>query len=151
MLYANADEWRTRLALSTLNAKFTQAFASASGATVAAGNRIPGTVERSLFAELARKPRAVPGMTAALELVHQGSMVVDDLNRDRTDAVTLFNVRVGFEQKLSAWRLRQQLRVDDLGDKAYVGSVIANDTNGRFFEPAPGRQWGLGLTASYAF
>lgn len=144
-------EWRTHLALSTLNAKFTQAFASASGATVAAGNRIPGTVERSLFAELAWKPRAVPGMTAALELVHQGSMVVDDLNRDRTDAVTLFNLRVGFEQKLGAWRLRQQLRVDNLGDKATIGSVIANDTNRRFFEPAPGRQWGLGLTASYAF
>ena len=90
-------------------------------------------------------------MTAALELVHQGSMVVDDLNRDRTDAVTLFNLRVGFEQKWGAWRLRQQLRVDNLGDKAYVGSVITNDTNGRFFEPAPGRQWSLGLTASYAF
>ncbi len=144
-------EWRTHLALSTLNAKFTQAFVSAGGATVAAGNRIPGTVERSLFAELAWKPRAVPGMTAALELVHQGSMVVDDLNRDRTDAVTLFNLRVGFEQKWGAWRLRQQLRVDNLGDKAYVGSVITNDTNGRFFEPAPGRQWSLGLKASYAF
>jgi iron complex outermembrane receptor protein len=144
-------EWHTHLALSTLNAKFTQAFASASGATVAAGNRIPGTVERSLFAELAWKPRAVPGMTAALELVHQGSMMVNDLNADKTDAVTLFNLRLGFEQKLGAWRLRQQLRVDNVGDKAYIGSVIANDTNGRFFEPAPGRQWGLGLTASYAF
>jgi iron complex outermembrane receptor protein len=41
--------------------------------------------------------------------------------------------------------------VDNLADKVHVGSVIANDTNGRFFEPAPGRQWGLGLTASYAF
>ena len=64
---------------------------------------------------------------------------------------SIHNLRVGFEQKFGAWRLRQQLRVDNLGDKAYVGSVIANDTNGRFFEPAPGRQWGLGLTASYAF
>ena len=144
-------EWHTHLALSTLNAKFTQAFASASGAIVAAGNRIPGTVERSLFAELAWKPRAVPGMTAALELVHQGSMMVNDLNADKTDAVTLFNLRVGFEQKLGAWRLRQQVRVDNVGDKAYIGSVIANDTNGRFFEPAPGRQWGLGLTAIYRF
>jgi iron complex outermembrane receptor protein len=104
-----------------------------------------------MFAELAWKPRALPGMTAALELVHQGSMAVDDLNADRTGAVTLFNLRVGFEQRLGAWRLRQQLRVDNLADKVHVGSVIANDTNGRFFEPAPGRQWGLGLTASYAF
>ncbi|MGI9216389.1 MAG: TonB-denpendent receptor, partial [Hydrogenophaga sp.] len=34
---------------------------------------------------------------------------------------------------------------------AYFGSVIANDGNGRFFEPAPGRQWGVGLMATYRF
>jgi iron complex outermembrane receptor protein len=146
-----APEWRTLVALSTLNAKFTQAFASASGAPVAAGNRIPGTVDRSLFAELAWQPRAVPGMTAALELVHQGSMEVDDLNSDRTDAATVFNLRLGFEQKVGAWKLRESLRVDNLTDKATIGSVIANDGNRRFFEPAPGRQWGLGLSATYAF
>ncbi|MCU0924760.1 MAG: TonB-dependent receptor, partial [Hydrogenophaga sp.] len=106
-----SPEWRTHLALSTLNAKFAQAFTSSSGAVVASGNRIPGTVDRSLFAELAWQPRAVPGMTAAI----------------------------------------QQVRVDNLADKAYVGSVIANDANSRFFEPAPGRQWGLGLTATYRF
>ena len=38
-----------------------------------------------------------------------------------------------------------------LADKAYTGSVIANDANKRFFEPAPGRQWGLGVVAAYAF
>jgi iron complex outermembrane receptor protein len=146
-----SPEWRTHLALSTLNAKFAQAFTSSSGAVVASGNRIPGTVDRSLFAELAWQPRAVPGMTAAMEVVHQGSMVVNDLNSDRTEAVTLFNLRLGFEQKLGAWTLRQQVRVDNLADKAYVGSVIANDANSRFFEPAPGRQWGLGLTATYRF
>ena len=146
-----SPEWRTHVALSTLNAKFADAFASSSGATVAKGNRIPGTVDRALFAELAWQPRAVPGMTAALELVHQGGMAVDDLNSDRTEAATLFNLRLGFEQKLGAWKLRESLRLDNLADKATIGSVIANDGNRRFFEPAPGRQWGVGATVSYAF
>ncbi|MDO9160342.1 MAG: TonB-dependent receptor, partial [Burkholderiaceae bacterium] len=97
------------------------------------------------------QPRTVPGMTPALELVHQGSMALDDANSDRTDAATLVNLRVGFEQKIGPWTLRQQLRVDNIANKAYVGSVVANDGNQRFFEPAPGRQWGLGVTASYAF
>lgn len=144
-------EWRSHLALSTLNATFAEAFTSSSGALVAAGNRIPGTVDRSLFAELAWQPRTWPGFTAALELVHQGSMVVDDLNSDRTDAVTLFNLRLGWQQTFGAWTLREQLRVDNLTDRAHIGSVIANDGNKRFFEPAPGRQWGLGLTATYRF
>ena len=78
-------------------------------------------------------------------------MVVDDVNSDRTDAATLFNLRLGWEQTLGAWKLREYVRVDNLADKATIGSVIANDGNRRFFEPAPGRQWGVGVTVSYAF
>lgn len=140
-----SPEWRSHLALSTLDARFRDA------ALVPAGNRIPGIADRSLFAELAWQPRAWAGFTGALELVHRGSMVVNDLNADRTDAVTLFNLRLGWQQTVGAWTLRETLRIDNLTDRSYIGSVIANDTNGRFFEPAPGRQWGLGLTATYRF
>jgi iron complex outermembrane receptor protein len=41
--------------------------------------------------------------------------------------------------------------VDNVTDRRYVGSVIANDGNGRFFEPAPGRNWTLGISAQHAF
>lgn len=146
-----SPEWRSLVALSTLKAEFAEAFTSSSGAVVAAGNRIPGIADRTLFAELAWQPRGWPGFTGALELVHRGSMVVDDLNSDQAAAATLLNLRLGWEQQLGAWRLREHLRVDNLANKATIGSVIANDTNGRYFEPAPGRQWGLGLTAIYAF
>jgi iron complex outermembrane receptor protein len=138
-------EWRSHLALSTLNARFRD------GALVPAGNRIPGIADRSLFAELAWQPRAWAGFTGAVELVHRGSIVVNDLNTDRAAAVTLLNLRLGWQQTLGDWTLRQNLRIDNLTDKAYIGSVIANDTNGRFFEPAPGRQWGVGLMATYRF
>jgi iron complex outermembrane receptor protein len=144
-------EWRSLLALSTLKAEFAEAFTSSSGAVVAGGRRIPGVADRSLFAELAWQPRAWAGFTGALELVHRGAMVVDDLNTDRAAAVTLFNLRLGWEQKFGAWRLRENLRVDNLTDRATIGSVIANDSNGRYFEPAPGRQWGVGLVASYTY
>ncbi|MCD6666645.1 MAG: hypothetical protein LT081_11260, partial [Hydrogenophaga sp.] len=68
-----------------------------------------------------------------------------------TEAATLLNLRLGWEQRVGAWRLREYLRIDNLADKASIGSVIANDGNRRFFEPAPGRQWGLGVVAVYAF
>lgn len=141
----------THWALSTLNARFVDAFASAGGATVASGNRIPGTVNRSVFGELAWRPEALPGFSTALELVHQGGMYADDVNSDRTEAYTVFNLRVGLEQKLGGWRLREFLRLDNLSDKAHVGSVIANEGNRRFFEPASGRSWSVGVTANYAF
>lgn len=37
-------------------------------------------------------------------------------------------------------------RVDNVFDRRYVGSVIVNEGNGRYFEPAPGRNWGGGAT-----
>jgi iron complex outermembrane receptor protein len=43
------------------------------------------------------------------------------------------------------------LRLDNLLDKKYAGSVIVNEGNGRYFEPAAGRTWLLSLTGSYAF
>lgn len=142
-----SPEWRSLLALSTLKAELAEAFTSSSGAQVVAGSRIPGIADRSLFGELVWQPRGWVGFTGAPELVHSGSMVVNELNTDRTDAVTLFNLRLGWEQTLGAWTLR----VDNLTDRAYIGSVIVNDGNQRYFEPAPGRQWGLGLMATYRF
>lgn len=146
-----APEWRTHVALTALKAEFAQAYKSSSGATVAAGNRIPGVANRSLFAELAWQPRALPGFTGGLELVHRGSIAVDDVNSDRAEAATLLNLSLRWEQKVGAWKLRESLRVDNLEDRATIGSVIANDANGRFFEPAPGRQWGVGLSATLMF
>ncbi len=143
-------EWHAQLALSTLNVRFTDAF-SASGTPVARGNRLPGIPQRTLFAEVGWQPKAWPGFSATVEAVHLGRMAVDDVNSDRTASATVFNLRLGWEQRVGGWRLRQFVRVDNLADKAYVGSVIANDGNRRFFEPAPGRQWAVGVSATYAF
>ena len=143
-------EWSAHVALSTLNARFVNGFASSGGA-VAAGNRIPGTVGQMAFAELAWRPQALPGLVGAVEVVHQSGMAVNDTNTDRTSGYTAFNLRVGLEQRVGAWRLREFVRVDNVTDRRYVGSVIANDGNGRFFEPAPGRNWTLGISAQHAF
>ena len=146
-----SPEWQTHIAFSTLNARFADTFANSSGARVPKGNRIPGTLDRQLFTELAWKPNALPGLTGALEVVHLGRMVVDDLNSDRTDKATVFNLRLGWDRQVGHWRFKSYLRLDNVADKAYVGSVIANEGNRRFFEPAPGRQWGVGMSLSYAF
>ena len=63
--------------------------------------------------------------------------------------------RDGVEAVLSGrwqggWSLREFLRVDNIGDRNDVGSVIVNEGNSRFFEPAPGRTW-LGLSAACQF
>ncbi len=42
-------------------------------------------------------------------------------------------------------------RIDNLFDREYVGSVIVNESNGRYYEPAPGRNYGIGLNLARRF
>jgi iron complex outermembrane receptor protein len=35
--------------------------------------------------------------------------------------------------------------------RSYIGSVIVNESNQRFFESSPGRSWYAGVSASYVF
>jgi iron complex outermembrane receptor protein len=42
-------------------------------------------------------------------------------------------------------------RLNNVTDRNYAGSVIVGDTNGRFFEPAPGRNWFAGVSGAVSF
>lgn len=134
------DSLRSTLSLNLLRARF------------ADGRRLPGTPERSAFAELAWAPKAAwGGFQSAVEVVHTGSLVVNDSNTDAAPAVTLLNLRAGFAQSLDGWRFTQLVRLDNATNRRYAGSVIVNEGNGRFFEPGLPRHWLLAVTASHAF
>ena len=66
-------------------------------------------------------------------------------------AYTVAGVNAGYRFTWNRWALDVFSRVDNVFDRRYVGSVIVNEGNGRYFEPAPGRNWGGGATLSYRF
>lgn len=149
--------WSTYAAFTYLDARFRSSFLTCAGAPcpaadtpVAAGNRIPGIPRVTAYAEVAWKHRPW-GLETALEARHIGSIAVNDRNTDSTPAATVFNLRASLLQRHGRWTFREFLRLDNIADRKYVGSVIVNDGNGRYFEPAPGRTWLLGVNASYAF
>ena len=61
------------------------------------------------------------------------------------------NVRAGFEQRGRKWRLSEFVRIDNVTDRQYIGSVIIADGNNRFYEPSPGRNYLLGINAQLSF
>ena len=150
-----SDSVSAMLSATVLRARFRDGFTSGTGpaaAQIASGNRLPGTPERSAFAELVWRPRAHPwGFHAAIEAMHTGKLYVNDANDDAAPAATVFNLRAGLEQQLDRWRFTQLLRLENAADKQYAGSVIVGEANRRYFEPAAGRQWLFALTAQYAF
>lgn len=148
--------WRNnlsgRLALSGLRAIYDETFSSGTPAvSVAAGNRIPGVAAATAFGELAWKHPA-SGFKAAIEGVYRSRIYVEDSNQQQAaPAYTIANLRLGFEQRSGAWKLKEFLRVDNLFDRGYVGSVIVGDGNQRYYESAPGRAWLAGVSAQYVF
>jgi iron complex outermembrane receptor protein len=58
---------------------------------------------------------------------------------------------VGYRKIMGPWTLRAFARVDNLFDRQYVGSVIVNDGNSRYYEGAPGRNWSTGMNLAYSF
>jgi iron complex outermembrane receptor protein len=117
---------------------------------VSAGNRIPGIPRANGYAELAWRHRPW-GLETALEARATGRIAVDDRNTDAAAGSVVFSLRASLSQEMGRWMLREFVRVDNVADRRTVGSVIVNEGNGRFFEPAPGRTWLAGVRAAYKF
>jgi iron complex outermembrane receptor protein len=135
-----SETLRTTVAFTALEAKFDS------------GKHLPGTPERSAFAELVYAPRVpLAGFHTAIEVVRVGRIFVDDANSDSAPAATLLNLRAGFRERVGMIEIEPLLRVDNATNRRYAGSVIVNEANSRFFEPAPTRSWLLAVTARYRF
>jgi iron complex outermembrane receptor protein len=134
------------VAYTYLSAYFGQSFLNAQGATVAAGNRLPGTARHSLFTDIAWRP--VPRLVLGAEMRVDSLIYADDLNTQAAPGYAIFNLRAGYEIRLSGTRLFVFGRIDNITDRQYIGSVIINEANGRYFEPAPGRRFFVGVRAA---
>ena len=137
-------QWRAQVALTALEATYVDGFfvcrsvpCLSPDLPVAAGNRIAGTLARSGFAELVWQPLQPLGF--GLEVKGQGRLPVNDVNSDFAGGFGLLALRAQWRLNLGAGRLDLLARVDNLADRRVAGSVIVNEGNARFFEPAPGR------------
>jgi iron complex outermembrane receptor protein len=141
----------THIAFTELRAIYDESFRSGSTNTlVEAGDRLPGVACATAFAELAWA--AYDGVTLALEGIYRGKVYVEDSNTDTpAPGYTQANFRVSAQQHVGALRFNEFLRVDNLFDRAIIGSVIVGDTNKRYYEPAPGRNGMIGASAEYSF
>jgi iron complex outermembrane receptor protein len=115
---------------------------------IPAGNRLPGVPLDSAYGEVSWSD-ASSGFSVALETRVESRVFVNDPNSDAAPFYAIANLRASLEQEFDRWRLKEFIRIDNLSDRKYAGSVIVNESNGRFFEPAPGRAVYAGISAHY--
>jgi iron complex outermembrane receptor protein len=151
-----AGDWRAQAAFTWLEARYRDGFAVCSGTPcttpnlgIPAGNRIPGLARGNAYAALNWMPEA--GWRAGMETRWLSSVPVNDTNSDAAEGHAIVNASVGYLLRAGAWELNGFVRGDNLTGRRYAGSVIVNESNGRYFEPAPGRTWLGGVNASLRF
>ncbi|WP_050580777.1 TonB-dependent receptor [Pseudomonas sp. LAIL14HWK12:I7] len=144
-----SDQWQTTVVYTRTDARYAEDFAQGTQ-TIEDGNRLPGVPLDNLFGELVWKPATFVSM--GVEGQYRSKVYVEDSNTAKpAPAYTVFNWRTRFEQHAGPWTFHQLIRLDNLFDRQYVGSVIVGDGNARYYEAAPGRSWYAGAGLEYQF
>lgn len=145
---ASAGAFTPRAAYTYLDAFFGSAYTGAGGTAVPEGNRLPGTARHVARLSLDYAPDAAWTVGAAVDL--SAKAYANDTNTESAPGYAVAGLRAGYGWK-SGGTVRWQAwaRLDNLFDRRYVGSLIVNDGNGRFFEPAAGRRIMVGLRAQF--
>ncbi len=121
---------------------------------IAAGSWLPAVPSKNLFAEVAWR-RNLVGWSAQMSVRARSKMSVDDVNSAFAAGYATLAASVNFLQvvQIGAQPLEFDtfVRVDNVFDHQYVGSVISNEANQRFYETAPGRRGLVGVNARWRF
>ena len=135
------SDWQAQAAWTLLDARYRD---GASG-----GNRLPGTTRQSLYGSLGWSPSQ--GWRGGIDARAFGNVQVNDANTDAAAGYALLGAYGGYLLRQGAWELNAFVRGENLLNRRYAGSVIVNEGNGRYFEPAPGRTWLAGLSGTLRF
>ncbi|HUH30374.1 MAG TPA: TonB-dependent receptor [Rhodanobacter sp.] len=114
------------------------------------GERMPGVPRQMLYGELNWQYRPL-GFSTALGARWSDRVYVDNENTDFANSYAVINYHLEFKQNTGSWQFSEYAGINNLFDRNYVGAVVVNSGNGRFFEPEPRRNFMLGLSANYAF
>jgi iron complex outermembrane recepter protein len=140
-----------QLAYTYLDATYREGFSSTvqgNTVTVPAGNELPGVPKHQAYGQLSYRQQR---FYTYLEALYRAKVPVNDANSEFADAYTVFNLVGALVQQGPGWRISEYVRMDNVTDRNYVGSVIVNEGNGRFYEPSPRRSMSAGIQASLQF
>ena len=143
--------WHVEFALALLDARFSDGFLACSATPcatpnvpVAAGTRIPGVPRTTLQAAL-RWGDPLVGWHARIDGGYVGAVAVNNFDDERAPSYAVFGASAGYGFRGDDREGRIFVAVDNLGDRACAGSVIVNEGNKRYYEPAAGRGWTVGV------
>jgi iron complex outermembrane receptor protein len=147
------DGFSARLAYTFIRAVVGQAYQTCVGtpcepATVAPGSYLPAVPRNALYVGLTWSYEPA-GFSTTVEEQARAGIFADDRNTAFAHGYWETDWRAGFTQRTPRWQFSEYLRLDNLTDRSYVGSVIVNASGGQYYEPEPGRTALIMFTAKW--
>lgn len=141
--YRIAPEWRFQLAYTYVDAHYSDAYRTCVAAPcavptvlVGAGSRLPGVPKHNVYAQLRWGEDL--GWHASASAQYVSNVAVNDVNSVFAPAYAVAGLDGGYGIELNQFKINAFLRINNLLNRRYVGSVIVDDGNSRYFEPGPG-------------
>ncbi|WP_255682807.1 TonB-dependent receptor [Dyella sp. 2HG41-7] len=147
---ALADEWHITAGFTHMQARFRSAFLTCFSTPcpipnirIPAGTRIPGVPDD--FGSLRLQHGKDLGWREGIDFTGIGSVTVNDNATQQAAGYSLIGLDAGYAFRITGRTLLDlSARIDNVANRRYIGSVIVNDSNGRYFEPGPDRTYMFG-------
>jgi len=110
------------------------------------GNTEPGAPPHRVFAGVTYE--SSHGLRSSLNFQWMDAYPVDDANTVSNWAHEVVDFRIGLDRTWNGYRIRPVVGIDNVFDERYNASVIPNAFGDRYFEPAPDREFYVGLTVA---
>jgi iron complex outermembrane receptor protein len=117
------------------------------------GNIVPSVPENNLNTSLSytRKIDNIVTGFCKISEIYVSDMYVNDVNSERTDSYTLFNLTLGLEWVFNRFNLLISGGMNNIADKKYVAFININSTSGRFYEAGEPRSYFASVKLGYNF
>ena len=146
--------WKALGSLTSMRAAYDQTYTTSASGAVPAGNRLPGIPQKQAFASLQWSqpgfgpPGKTPltGLEVAVDWLARSEIWTNDANTFAAPGYGMLNARIKQRfQPTEKLQMEAYLGVDNLSNRAWIGSVIVNQASSQFYEPGLPRSWVIGL------
>jgi iron complex outermembrane recepter protein len=136
-------QWRLQLGMQTLDALYS--------AGQWDGNQLPGVAGEQYQLGIQWRPFSSERLQLNANAQQRARIYTADNNQVYAPGYHTFDISAQGAYPVNAMRFDWWIKLANLADENYVGSVIVNQSNGRAFEPALGRNLSANMKLAYLF
>ena len=112
-----------------------------------AGNTLPGLPRQFAHARLSFDIEN--GFYGSIEANYSGQLYANNANSVEVSSYIVSNLRIAYRGQSGRWRLEPFLGINNIFDESYNSNIRSNAFGGRYFEPAPVRNYYAGIVIRF--